>query len=149
MKWQMVLIVSILGLGLAPSVGPARQPTRATDTEVTLIIYSGRVDPVWVLTPAEAREFRARLKQLPVAQTFPEPPTRLGTLQVLMPDPGHARRQEVSLDHGKVTWQDRKWLHGLSDPDRKLETWLLATGKGRTSETARWFGVTDLDHRSP
>lgn len=129
---------------LIGGAGNARQPTRATDTEVTLVFYSGRVDPVWVLNPGQATEFRQRLEHLPRA---PEPyasPVKLGFLRVLLPD-GRRRRQEVILDHGRVIWADRKVLWSLIDKDRALEAWLLATGKGRTSEGERWFTIHDLD----
>jgi hypothetical protein len=122
----------------------ARQPPAARDTQVTLVIYSGRVDPVWTLTRAEAVEFRDRLKHLPKAASIAKPPDMLGFLNVSMPDKGWPR-QSVTLDHGSVIWKDRKVLHSLVDNDRKLETWLLATGKGRTSENARWFTIQGLD----
>ncbi len=133
------LITAVL---LAP-VTEARQPTRATETEVTLVIFSGRVDPVWVLTLAQESELRNRLGHLPRA---PEPfaaPRNLGYLRILLPD-GNRRRQEILIDHGHVIWVDRKVLHMLTDPDRSLETWLLATGRGRTSEGERWFTINDV-----
>lgn len=122
----------------------ARQPTRVTDAEVTLVIFSGRVDPVWVLTPAETVEFRHRLEKLSRA---PEPyaaPATLGYLQMLLPDAGR-RRQTVTFDHGRVIWADGKVLHSLTDPNRALEAWLLATGRGKTSQGDGWFTIGDLD----
>jgi hypothetical protein len=124
--------------------GDARQPTRATDAEVTLTIFSGRVDPVWVLNPQQAAELRTRLEHLPLADRAYPAPVNLGYLSVLLPDRGR-KRDQVSIDHGKVIWQSRKVIRSLNDPGRALEAWLLATGKGRTSTGERWFELKDLD----
>jgi hypothetical protein len=123
----------------------AHQPTRATDAEVTLAIFSGRVDPAWVLKPAEAAELRTRLMLLPRTYSTSTYPANLGYLRVLLPAPGHSRRDVITFDHGLVLWQSRKVILAFADPDRKLEAWLLATGRGRTSEDKNWFEIKDMD----
>ncbi len=125
--------VMTLAVLSAATIGTARQPTRATDTEVTWVIFSGRVDPVWVLTRSEAAEFRRRLDALPRAPGPAAEPTRLGFLRIMLPL-AKGGRQPVTIDRGTVDeTTGTGHLHRL-DIDRALETWLLETGEGRVPE---------------
>lgn len=135
-----------IALALVSSAGAvdARRTTRASDTEVTLVIFSGRVDPVWALTSAQTAEFRLRLTGLPPAAHPYAPPFNLGYLSVLLPGPERPR-QTVTIDHGQVVETGGGLPRSLVDPDRALEAWLLATGKDRTASSDRWFTIKDLD----
>jgi hypothetical protein len=104
----------------------ARQPTRATDTEVTLVIYSGRVDPMWVLTAAETAAFRKRLAALiPAAAPFGEPEWP-GYLRIQLPGDSGAR-DSVIIGRGKVILGSGATARFFVDADRRLEKWLLKT----------------------
>ena len=130
-------IALLVSLALAPATmvgtSSARQPTRATDTEVTLAIYSGRVDPVWVLAGAETVELRKRLAALKVATVPFAEPARLGYLIIQLPV-GGAVREIVTVSRGEVIRGTGATARSFIDTGRRLEKWLLKTRRGQTPE---------------
>ena len=135
----------VIGAGplAAAGVGSARQPTPATSAELTLMIFSGRTDPVWTLMPAETNELRIRLRQLLPSLVPVSPPVRLGYLRIVLPDETNVR-QEIIVANGTVLWSDPRLHRPLADPDRAFMAWLLATGRNRTVLGDQWFTVADL-----
>ena len=97
--------------------------------EVELDIFSGRPNPAWALSPAEAAAFLARLRELPPAA----PRALLGQLGyrgfiVDVSDGLQASR--VHVQDGIVhTTSPGAAASAHSDTGRALERWLLDAGK--------------------
>ena len=105
--------------------------------QVEVDVFSGRPNPTWNLTAAEARAFVERFAALP---SFPgigdgdgaEEHQGLGYrgLKVNLFSEGRERR--VSIGHGKVVVEEpgSQKPRQFQDPERNLERWLLQTGRG-------------------
>ena len=108
---------------------------------VILEVFSGRPNPEWTLTPAQQKEFERQLAILPVlGGRSADPEEQLGyhgfKLRGLE-DPIRVYCGEVS--RGRET---------LADPGRKLEYWLLDSG--RLSLDARLVAYVEAEiARSP
>ncbi len=100
---------------------------------VELDVYSGRVNPGWVIDPGQAADLERRLAAL----TGPAQPARvrdaLGYRGVrIAPDPrsGETQGGEVFVSAGVVRLTDRDGRQTFRrDPGRELERWLVATGE--------------------
>jgi hypothetical protein len=102
--------------------------------QVEVDAFSGRPNPIWNLTAAEAQAFVERFAALP---SFPgtggsaEQDQGLGYrgLKVNLLSEGQKRR--VSVGHGRVVVEEpgSQKPCQLQDPARALEQWLLQTGR--------------------
>lgn len=110
-----------------PTVAASASP--APDIVATLGIYSGRPDPSWTLTDAQAGAVIAAIAALPVATGVP-PEGGLGYhgFSVVLPRPGRA-------DETVVAYRSTVAPPGVgprphrSDPGRTVERLLLDTGR--------------------
>jgi hypothetical protein len=91
---------------------------------VELDIFSGRPNPEWTLTDAEATELKTMTASLPVAAASPPLFDGLGYRGIVVRDPGDPNWSLVAL-------RDIVWIRTLegsevrSDPDAGIERWLL------------------------
>jgi hypothetical protein len=102
--------------------------------QVEVDVFSGRPNPIWNLTAPEAQAFVQRFAALP---SFPgdgggtEQDQGLGYrgLKVNLLSEGQQRR--VSIGQGKVVVEEAgsRKPRQLQDPERRLEQWLLQTGR--------------------
>lgn len=116
------LLLAALVLAGCSSLWDRLAPASA---QVTLHVFSGRPDPAWSLTAAQAQDLLALVETMPEGEAAGEP-ARLGyrgvtvefqheTIQEMRAFDGHARIE---------TGDETLWL---DDPGRVLETWLLDT----------------------
>ncbi len=88
---------------------------------VTLEVFSGRPNPEWSLAPAQSAEFEQRLAALPAAD--------IAGLDDPLGYRGFSVRGRVSpvrVFRGQVM----NGQQALADPGRRLERWLLDSGRG-------------------
>jgi hypothetical protein len=112
-----------------PSAGPSATDAAGTGgpagpVQVTLGIYSGRVDPAWVLTDAEAATLQAALAALPGAVGTP-PVGGLGYHGFTISGPGGT----VVAFRGAVAAPGEGERSFLADPGRTIERLLLETAR--------------------
>jgi hypothetical protein len=70
--------LAVAAAGLLLACSPPGHETLSGEIVVELDAFSGRPDPSWTLTRAEARELARRLRDLPPAQGSSAVPERLG-----------------------------------------------------------------------
>ncbi|QFZ20661.1 hypothetical protein [Saccharothrix syringae] len=96
--------------------------------EVELDVFSGKPNPTWSLSPADADAFAAKVAALPAAS-----PTALanplGYRGFLVHVRGEERKSEVAVQEGSVQSTAGGTTTYLGDPGRALERWLLDTGR--------------------
>jgi hypothetical protein len=119
----------------------------ATHVEVELDIFSGMPNPTWVLTEAEADSFARRLAQLPESAAG-ELPGHLGYRGFIVRVTEGARTQEVRIWAGAVHVSNGAAIRA-ADQDRKLERWLLHSGRSHLSDELVEAVERDLQARSP
>jgi hypothetical protein len=102
--------------------------------QVEVDVFSGRPNPVWTLTAAEAQAFVQRfaaLPSLPGNGGSAEQDQGLGYRGLKVNLLSEGRKRRVSIGHGKVVVEepDSQKPRQLQDPERRLEQWLLQTGR--------------------
>ena len=135
-----------LTLSVGPSLAGAPELPAASHATVTLMIFSGRPNPNWVLSAEQTAEFHARMARLPSAGTTQAPPDALGYSGfwvAFLDEP--RRRQVVRIGRGHVTIEIVKTARHLADPDRVMERWLLQTAGDRLAPEVRAIVQTELD----
>jgi hypothetical protein len=90
---------------------------------VTLQVFSGRPDPSWTLSDAEAAEFSRRVADAPPATATLPAQERLGYRGFRLEDMAHGGLSVRVYDGAIVASSQLR-----SDPGRALERWLLTTG---------------------
>jgi hypothetical protein len=126
----LLLLAACSGSGTPdPSAGPSATDAAGTGgpagpVQVTLGIYSGRVDPAWVLTDAEAATLQAALAALPGAVGTP-PVGGLGYHGFTISGPGGT----VVAFRGAVAAPGEGERSFLADPGRTIERLLLETAR--------------------
>jgi hypothetical protein len=105
--------------------GSASTPTRV---EVELDIFSGRPNPTWVLTNAEADSFTKQLAALSPTSAA-ELSGNLGYRGFIIKYAQGAETQTIRLQHGIVIISKGVTNVYVYDQDRVLERWLLTTGR--------------------
>lgn len=102
-------------------------------TEVELDIFSGRPNPNWVLTIAEAESLGRRLAALPRTSAC-ELSARLG-YRGLVVKAGHgAGTQLIRVQSGRVQVAEGDTTIHARDEGRELERWLIETGRPQLTE---------------
>ena len=130
-RWLIVLLFPALAACsavLSPAASPTPAPA-AGPAQVELDIFSGRPNPGWTLSAADAATFQNMAAALSPAseQAYP---ARLGYRAIIVSLP--------SAPGGKVVW--RVWDHVAQresgaasayyvDPDQALQRWLLQSGQ--------------------
>jgi hypothetical protein len=100
----------------------------ASKVEVELDIFSGRPNPVWILSGVERAQFLEKLAALPGAPPL-ELATNLGYRGFIVRITNAAESSVVRIQRGKVhIVRAGKDLY-YTDPNRGLERWLLQTGR--------------------
>jgi hypothetical protein len=118
----------IIGLALAASASatPATvvQPNGDLYARVQMLVYSGRADPVWILTPEQSKLFVAKLKALPRSAQAHKLPENLGyrgfSIHI-------GTRQDVRVFRNIVMLYDNTVMTPHTDPTQSLEKWLMQT----------------------
>jgi hypothetical protein len=130
----LLLLAGCAGSGtLNPTAGPSATDGSATGdpagpVRVTLGIYSGRVDPAWVLTDAEAATLQAALAALPGAVGTP-PLGGLGYRGFTISGPGGT----VVAFRGAVAAPGDAERAYLDDPARTIERLLRDTARAHVT----------------
>lgn len=96
--------------------------------EVELDIFSGLPNPTWVLTDAEADSFVNQLAALAPASAA-ELSGNLGYRGFIVQVTQETGTQLIHIQTGLVRLSTDATIVYVSDEDRKLERWLLNTGK--------------------
>jgi hypothetical protein len=127
------VLVAVAGCATAPSSPatgslPASMSGAGTQVAVTLGIYSGRPDPTWVLSPAEAAGLAARIGALASKVGVP-PQGGLGYhgFSIVIAADGQPDQPLVAYRGTVASEGTGKRRFGL-DPTRSIERYLLATG---------------------
>jgi hypothetical protein len=128
---QLVLLLAVFGGGFVGA---------STPVAVELDVFSGRPNPTWQLTGAEAAELRSRLAdptRTPLASaTVPPPSGRLGYRGFVLGDPERTLAGADRLEVGEgfvraVHGATGRTLAVFADADRALERWLVAAARSR------------------
>lgn len=103
---------------------------------VTLRIFSGRPNPVWLLSPEQEAEFTGILAQLPPSDQPYNVTAGLGYsgFYVQLPGPDGPASQNVEVWKGVVRLEAGDQIQVLADSGRVLEHWLLETGVGEVED---------------
>jgi hypothetical protein len=102
--------------------------SRSAKMKVELDIFSGRPNPAWVLSDADARAFLNKVEGLPRAAVR-ELSNPLGYRGFIVHVENGADNYRVQVQDGKVQLLRGRTTTYYSDPGRKLERWLLESGK--------------------
>ncbi|MGY1695687.1 MULTISPECIES: hypothetical protein [unclassified Geodermatophilus] len=108
--------------------GSPRSPARG-GARVDLLVYSGRPNPTFELTPAEAEELGRRLDRLPPGAPPGEAPGLGYGGMVVTFDPSAGRPRPVTVRRG-VTEDAAGPVTGRLDTE-DVEGWLLALARRR------------------
>jgi hypothetical protein len=128
---QLLFLLVVFGGGFVGASAPVA---------VELDVFSGRPNPTWLLTGAEAAELRSRLADpthTPLAPAAVPPPSgRLGYRGFVLGDPEHTLAGADRLEVGEgfvraVDGATGRTLAVFADADRTLERWLVAGARGR------------------
>ena len=117
------LLATVLALCVAVA---AAQDRGGSALRIELDIFSGRPNPEWTLTAAEAGELRALAAKLPLAAAAPPRFDGLGYRGIVARDPADpgwslvAYRDTVRIDVAAGS-------EVRADPGRSVERWLLGT----------------------
>lgn len=103
--------------------------------EVVLDIFSGRPNPIWVLSGDQGKQWLSYMEALQPASEGDGPePAGLGYRGILVKGFKHTKCGEsVRVFGGVVQCADRKYL----DDGRQLEKWLLATAGPSLDDSLR------------
>ena len=119
-----VLLLSS-GCAAIPEALPAGTPVQV---RVELDVYSGRPNPTWPLSEAQAQEFLARLAALPVAQQSGEFYDGLGYRGFIVHLTDAAGVEAtVRIYKNSISRNGGQGATYATDSDRQLERWLLQT----------------------
>lgn len=104
--------------------------------QVEVDVYSGRPNPHWNLTPQEAEEFVSRFQGLPSSQGTETMNEGLGYRGLIVTKPGDRIEgyNEILISNGLVLARHDEQSQEFTDQNRKLEKWVLQTGKGWLDE---------------
>jgi hypothetical protein len=112
--------------------------------QVELDIFSGRPNPTWVLDQIQCQVFLTLLGALPRTQSLPPEPPGLGyrgfVVSQIPSRPGGLLR----AFQGYVKAGSGRSSSVLRDEERKLEHWLLESGKGHLEERVYQVVVIEL-----
>lgn len=100
----------------------------STRVEVELDIFSGMPNPTWVLTDAEAESFMKQLAALPRTSAG-ELSGNLGYRGFIVQVTQGTETRLIRIQGGTVHTSEGATTIYVNDEDRKLERWLLNTGK--------------------
>lgn len=124
------LIVLVALLGCAPPKGDGNM-------QVEVDVYSGRPNPHWELTSQEAEELISRFRGLPRYQGARRVNEGLGYRGLIVTKPGNLIEgyHEILISNGLVITRQDRQSQQFTDQDRRLEKWVLQTGKGRLDQS--------------
>lgn len=112
------------------SVGSGAPPEPA---EVELDIFSGRPNPTWKLSAEETSQFLGLLRELPSTEPgWFDAGLGYRGFAVSFQDP-QGRATRVQIYKGIVKRSVEESTEYFADKDRKLERWVLKTGRSELS----------------
>lgn len=98
---------------------------------VTLDVYSGRPNPEWSLSDAQARELQSMIAGLGAPlNTPPAENDRLGYRGLRVTTPQAA---EITVGSGHVVVQEGASVARYRDSGQRIEKWLFNTGRNKVS----------------
>jgi hypothetical protein len=120
--------VALLGCA-APTSGGGRM-------QVEVNVYSGRPNLQWDLTSQEAEEFVSQFQALPPYQGTESVNEGLGYRGLIVTKLNERIEgySEIAISNGVVIAKQNGRSQPFMDPNRRLEKWLLQTGRGRLDE---------------
>src|SRR5579872_1019717 len=104
---------------------------------VTLEVFSGRPNPEWDLAPAQRADFERRMAALPaltVGISGPDEPLGYRGFSV------RGLEAPIRVFHGQVI----NGPQALADPGRRLERWLLDSGRSTIDPTLATYVDTEI-----
>ena len=107
-------------------------PQTMATVHIEVDVYSGRPNPTWELTHADAERFRALVAALPRRSgSGPASSEGLGYRGLRVTVTADGAIERFSIAKGVVTVESAAVADQptLRDPDRALEKWLLRTGR--------------------
>lgn len=107
-----------------------QMPARA---EVELDIFSGMPNPMWVLTTAEAESLARRLAALPGISAC-DLSARLGYRGLVVKVTNSSATRLIWVQSGCVQIAEGETTIHARDVGRKLERWLIETGRPHLAE---------------
>lgn len=104
--------------------------------QVELDVFSGRPNPRWNLTSQEAKEFVNRFQALPqhLERSAIEEGLGYRGLIVTELDEPIQEYEEILVANGLVIAKQDRQSERFTDQNRRLEEWLLQTGRGQLDE---------------
>jgi hypothetical protein len=116
-----------------PAQAATASPHSAAD-KVELDIFSGRPNPTWVLTPAQASDLTSRIARLHPATAVGQRPDNLGYRGFIVQtttasSPSSAMDRTIRAYSGIVEVVDSTGTAYYRDPQRQIELWLLTSAK--------------------
>jgi hypothetical protein len=123
-----------------PATVQVESTGQMTDVEVEL--YSGRPNPRFTLSPANAAELQRRLDQLPPAGAGGSMPDGLGYRGVRV----NEGATEVVVSAGMVEIHDGQGVKRKLDQGRKLEGWLIEAVGSQMQQTELDYIRNELRH---
>jgi len=127
---------------------PHQAQAEATLLEIELDAFSGRPNPRWELTGAQAEEFLARLRALSPTHGIRPGGGGLGYRGFTVKARGKPMDDfdEVRLYHGTVLARHGDRMETFGDPGRVLERWLLDSGRGEVPESVLRYIQSEIGH---
>ena len=127
---QIALALFALCRGIEVMAASSKPVLNATSAGVTLLIFSGRLDPSWTLTTEKTAELLHRLQALALTDETP-PVENLGIMHVNLYEQDKLVGT-IEVWCGVATLEDMEGRRfRYSDPERQFESWLVNTGSGQ------------------
>jgi len=95
-----------------------------TTWKVTALLFSGRPNPEWVLTPVEQKNWMVLWKQAALSNTEVASASGLGYTGCRLKYDGHSHWQ---LYNGCVSFYEKETIFSKKDEERQMELFLLST----------------------
>lgn len=115
--------------------------------EVELDAFSGRPNPRWELTPAQATEFLDRIRKLRPIHDHPMQGEGLGYRGFVVRPEGEpvGGFDQLKVYHGTVLMRFGGRAEVFDDSDRGLERWMLDTGRGQVPESVLTYVQSEIE----
>ena len=142
------LVLAIGGLCAILSCQPAGQvQDLVVPLQIELDAFSGRPNPRWELTGAQAAEFPTLLRALPPAQGSHFTAEGLGYRGfVVSANEGLVNGyDDMRLYRGTVLSRSGDRAETFSDPERILERWLLRSARGHVAESVLRYIQSEIE----
>lgn len=112
--------------------------TGGTKWKAVALLFSGRPNPYWVLTPAQQKNWMVLWKQAALNNEDVKQPSKLGYTGCRLQYDEHSH---WLLYNGCVSFFEKETVFSKKDEDRQMELFLLNTAPEEVKEVLREMGV--------